>query len=96
MERGGFWADAVRGYGVDDFYGKVIVEPGKAIAIWSATVLDTKIIDGVVNGVGPGDQDDGATRFAPLQSGLVRSYALMIFAGTVGLIVLLLARGGGF
>jgi NADH-quinone oxidoreductase subunit L len=95
VERGGFWADAVRGYGVDDFYGKVIVEPGKAIAIWSATVLDTKIIDGVVNGVGRATKTMGDA-LRPLQSGLVRSYALMIFAGTVGLIVLLLARGGGF
>ncbi len=73
----------------------VIVEPGKAIAIWSATVLDTKIIDGVVNGVGRATKTMGDA-LRPLQSGLVRSYALMIFAGTVGLIVLLLARGGGF
>ena len=95
VEHGGFWADAVRGYGVDDFYGRVIVEPGKAIATWTATVLDTKVIDGVVNGVGRATKAMGDA-LRPLQSGFVRSYALMIFAGTVGLIVLLLARGGGF
>jgi NADH-quinone oxidoreductase subunit L len=95
VERRGFWADAVRGYGVDNVYGKLIVAPGKAIAVWSATVVDTKLIDGVVNGVGRATKA-AADALRPLQSGFVRSYALVIFGGTVGLIVLLLARGGGF
>jgi NADH-quinone oxidoreductase subunit L len=95
VERRGFWADAVRGYGVDNVYGKLIVAPGKAIAVWSATVVDTKLIDGVVDGVGRATKA-AADALRPLQSGFVRSYALVIFGGTVGLIVLLLARGGGF
>jgi NADH-quinone oxidoreductase subunit L len=94
-EAGGFWSAAVDGYGVDGFYGRVIVAPGKAIAVWSATVLDAKIIDGAVNGAGWATRALGRG-LRPLQTGFVRSYGLVVFAGAVGLIVLLLARGGGF
>jgi NADH-quinone oxidoreductase subunit L len=94
-ESSGFWSATERGYGVDDWYGRLIVAPGLAIAAWSATVFDAKVIDGVVDGVGRATRAF-ARGLRPLQTGFVRSYGLVVFAGAVGLIVLLLARGGGF
>ena len=54
--------------------------------------VDTKVIDGAVNGVGRGVKG-ASERLRPLQNGLVRSYAAGILLGAVGLLVWLLARG---
>jgi len=35
----------------DDFYDALIGRPGQAVARFSATVIDAKVIDGAVNGV---------------------------------------------
>ena len=80
------------GYWVDEVYGRLIVEPGMRIAVWSAEVVDNRTIDGLVNGAG------GAVRrlgelLRPLQSGFVRSYGALLAAGAVGVVAWIVARG---
>ncbi len=94
-EEGGYWAAALDGYGVDAFYGAVIVAPGKAIATWLARILDPKVIDGAVNGLGYATRSFGST-MRILQTGWVRSYAAAIVAGALGVVLWLLWQGGAF
>ncbi len=94
-EEGGYWAAALNGYGVDDFYGRVIVAPGKAIATWTAMVFDTKVVDGIVNGLAFGVRAFGSS-MRVLQTGWVRSYGAAIVAGSLGVILWLLLQGGAF
>ncbi len=94
-EEGGYWAAALDGYGVDAFYGAVIVAPGKAVAAWLARVFDPKVIDGAVNGLGSATRSFGST-MRVLQTGWVRSYAAAIVAGALGVVLWLLWQGGAF
>jgi NADH-quinone oxidoreductase subunit L len=94
-EEGGYWAAALDGYGVDAFYGAVIVAPGKAIATWLARIFDPKVIDGAVNGLGYATRSFGST-MRVLQTGWVRSYAVAIVAGALGVLLWLLWQGGVF
>ena len=80
-----------RGYYVDDLYAKVFVDAGGAVADLTAEG-DRRIIDGGVNGVGWLTQK-GAALVRPFQTGFVRSSALWITVGTVGLIAWFLTRG---
>ncbi len=75
-----------RAYGVDEVLGKVITKPGLALATFLAFVVDTKVIDGLVNGVGTSVRFVG-DNVRKLQTGYVRNYAL----GLVGGLVLMLA-----
>jgi NADH-quinone oxidoreductase subunit L len=64
---------------------------GKLVAVTLAFVVDAKWIDGAVNNVGRGmTLLSGTVRRA--QTGLVRTYALGVLAGTVLLIGLLVGR----
>ena len=94
-EEGGYWAAALDGYGVDAFYGAVIVAPGKAISTWLAMVVDLKVVDGAVNGLGSAVRSFGST-MRVLQTGRVRSYAVGIVAGSLGVVLWLLWQGGAF
>ena len=94
-EDGARWDLVERGYGVDDWYGRAIVLPGKALAGATAFIIDARVVDGAVNGVGVGVRWF-ADRLRPLQTGKVRSYGAGILAGTVGLVVWLLVDGGAF
>jgi len=94
-EEGGYWAAALDGYGVDGFYGKVIVAPGKSLATWLAMILDVRVVDGFVNGLAVGVRMFG-TSMRVLQTGWVRSYGAGILAGSLGVILWLLLRGGAF
>jgi NADH-quinone oxidoreductase subunit L len=74
------------GWYVDDAYSALLVTPGKAAAAFTAYVVDARGIDGIVNGIG------GATRRLAgvgrqIQTGFVRSYALALFLGAVGIFV---------
>ncbi len=85
----GTWEEAYR---VDDIYGATLVAPGKRISEWAAFGFDLPIVDGAVNGVarffaGVGEK----TR--PLQSGYVRNYSALLLAGTVVVVIWLLAVG---
>jgi NADH-quinone oxidoreductase subunit L len=91
-ESGGYWRAAENGYYVDDLYGRVFVLPGKAVAGRLAFVFDNRVIDGVVNGSARVVRGTGEL-LRPLQSGWVRSYAMGILAGTLGLVLWFLIRG---
>jgi NADH-quinone oxidoreductase subunit L len=94
-EEGGYWAAALNAYGIDDFYGRVIVAPGKTVATWSAMVFDMKVVDGFVNGLAFGVRAFGSS-MRVLQTGWVRSYGAAIVAGSLGVILWLLLQGGAF
>jgi NADH-quinone oxidoreductase subunit L len=70
-------------YFVDEFYESAIVEPLLAVSrqgLWRG--LDTRIIDGTVNGVGAFVRS-GAAALRQMQTGSVRSYAAALFLGVV-------------
>jgi NADH-quinone oxidoreductase subunit L len=94
-EDSSFWRHALEAYRVDDFYGRVIVAPGKRIAEWFATVVDPKVIDGAAHGIAKTTREAGEGMGAT-QTGQVRWYATAIAVSGVVLIVLFLAIGGGF
>ncbi len=94
-EEGRLWDALENGYYVDDLYGKTIVLPGKKASEQLAFTADAKGIDGVVNGVGVAVKR-AADRAKPLQTGLVRNYGLVIMGGAVGILIIILIRGGGF
>jgi NADH-quinone oxidoreductase subunit L len=76
----------LNGWYVDNAYSALLVTPGKAAAAFTAYVVDARGIDGIVNGIG------GATRRLAgvgrqIQTGFVRSYALALFIGAVGIFV---------
>ncbi len=95
VEEGGFWKAGLNAFGVDDFYGKVVVAPGKKISEWFSDTVDPKGIDGVTHGLANGVRSSGEG-MRQLQSGQVRSYAGGIAVAGVLLIVALVAFGGGF
>jgi NADH-quinone oxidoreductase subunit L len=80
-----------RGWYVDDVYGSVVVLPGKVTSAFLAYVFDQRWIDGAVNGLGAAfGRLAGAGR--RVQTGLVRSYALVFLLGAVGLLLFVVGR----
>jgi NADH-quinone oxidoreductase subunit L len=77
-----------RGFFVDDAYGALLVLPGKAAAAFTAYVLDQRVVDGAMNGIGTGF-GRLATVGRKVQSGLVRSYALAFLLGVVAILLAL-------
>jgi NADH-quinone oxidoreductase subunit L len=76
---------------IDSFYEFLFTSVGKLVAVTLAFVVDAKWIDGVVNNVGRGmTLLSGTVR--KVQTGLVRTYALGVLAGTVVLVGLLVGR----
>jgi NADH-quinone oxidoreductase subunit L len=69
----------------DELYNGMIVTPLQNFAVWLWRVVDTRIIDGAVNGVATGI---GAVsqRLRHVQTGLVTNYALAIALGMVVLV----------
>ncbi len=82
---------AANGWYVDGAYSTLVVNPGTAAARFSANVFDTKVVDGLVNGVGAGTRRLAAAS-RRIQTGIVRSYALGLFLGAVGVLVWLGTR----
>ena len=82
-----------RAYGVDDLLGKAITKPGFALSTFLAYVVDTKVIDGVVNGVGTGVRFVG-DNVRKLQTGYVRNYALGLVGGLVVILAWAIYRAG--
>jgi NADH-quinone oxidoreductase subunit L len=79
------------GFYVNDVYGGAIVSPAKAGSAFLAYVVDDRLIDGSVNGIGGAfRQLARAGRLA--QSGLVRRYALAFAAGAVGILIFVAVR----
>ena len=94
-EDGRFWQRSRDAFGVDEFYGRTIVEPGKRASEWAADVFDVKVLDGISHGIGSGVRSFGDA-LASLQTGQVRAYAGGVAVAGVLLIVVFLAVGGGF
>ena len=70
-------------YYVDELYQTAIVEPVLTLSrqgLWR--VLDTRVIDGSVNGIGTLVRS-GATALRQMQTGSVRNYAAALFFGVV-------------
>ncbi len=82
---------ARNGWYVDQAYSTLFVNPGTAAARFTANVFDTKVVDGLVNGVGAGTRRLAAGARL-VQTGFVRSYALAFFLGAVGVLVWLGTR----
>jgi NADH-quinone oxidoreductase subunit L len=80
-----------RAWYVDELYQKIVEAPGRAVANFSAFVVDAKIIDGTVNGVGALVRA-GGSRLRGVQSGFVRSYALAVAVGAVAILAYAVAR----
>ena len=90
--RTGLWRWVDNGYYVDDIIGNLLVLPGKLVAAWTAFVFDSDVIDGSVRAVGGGVRRIGGW-LRPIQTGFVRNYAAVTFAGVVGLLVWFVSRG---
>jgi NADH-quinone oxidoreductase subunit L len=82
-----------RAWGVDDLYRTIIEAPGRAVAAFSANVIDRQVIDGAVNGVAVAVRQ-GGSQLRRLQTGFVRNYALGIAAGTALVLGWFLVRAG--
>lgn len=86
---GRFWRNA---YEVDEGLERGLRRPGWALT-GAANTVDTKVIDRIAMGVG------GRTKWigrqaARLQTGYVRTYALVVLAGMLAIVGYMLARGG--
>ncbi|HLM95481.1 MAG TPA: NADH-quinone oxidoreductase subunit L [Acidimicrobiales bacterium] len=80
-----------RAYFLDDVYDAVIGRPGQAFARFCATVIEVKVIDGAVNGLGRVTRAAGGS-LRRVQTGFVRQYALGIVLGGVVLLAWMLSR----
>jgi NADH-quinone oxidoreductase subunit L len=80
-----------RSYFIDDVYDRLIGRPGEALARFSATVVDLKVIDGAVNGVARLARATGSG-LRRVQTGFVRQYAIGIVLGLVGLLAWMVSR----
>jgi NADH-quinone oxidoreductase subunit L len=74
-----------RGWYVDATVAALVDGPVRMAAAWSAYVVDRRIIDGAVNGIGSLVRGTGA-KLRTVQSGFVRNYALAVVAGAVVLL----------
>jgi NADH-quinone oxidoreductase subunit L len=84
--------DAARNkFYVDELYARTVVFPGKALASFSAFVVDARVIDGLVMGVGRAVawSAEGLRR---VQTGYVRNYGATFLLGVVIIFSILLAR----
>ena len=80
------------GWYVDKAYETVLVAPARALATIIAFIVDTKIIDGLVNAIGRGVKGL-ASRSRRIQTGYVRNYALGVALGVVALLFWVGVRG---
>jgi NADH-quinone oxidoreductase subunit L len=83
-----------RAWGIDALYAAIIETPGRALAAFSAFVIDTRVVDGAVNGVATLVRNGGG-QLRRLQTGYVRNYALAISAGGALLLGWMLFRVAG-
>jgi NADH-quinone oxidoreductase subunit L len=75
----------------DDFYDTILGRPSQRLAAFSAGVVDPKVIDGAVNGIG-GLAVRKARALRTVQTGQVRQYALVLLAGVAAILLFLLMR----
>ncbi|HUY07791.1 MAG TPA: NADH-quinone oxidoreductase subunit L [Acidimicrobiales bacterium] len=78
---------------LDASIDRFIARPSSALALFSARVVDRQVIDGAVNGVA-GLFKVSAGRLRRLQTGYVRTYALVIISGLVIMVAYFMIRSG--
>jgi NADH-quinone oxidoreductase subunit L len=76
---------------INELYDTVFGRPSERLAAFSATVIDTKVIDGGVNGVATLVRKSGSL-VRRTQTGYVRNYVLGIALGTVLVLAFMLTR----
>jgi len=81
-----------KAWGVDALYSALIERPGRALSNAAAYVVDKRLIDGAVNGVGTLVRAGGG-RLRHVQTGYVRNYALGVTVGAVLLLGYVMVRG---
>jgi NADH-quinone oxidoreductase subunit L len=69
----------------DEFFNAVVVTPLRLLSDLFAEVIDTRVIDGLVNGAGKLSGALGE-RARQLQTGAIPAYALSILIGVVALV----------
>ena len=74
-------------YYVDELYDRVFVQPGFALARFLNTIVEPRVIDGLVNGVASFFVVE-AREFRLLQTGRVRSYGFVMLLGALGTVFL--------
>ncbi|TME47820.1 MAG: NADH-quinone oxidoreductase subunit L [Chloroflexi bacterium] len=74
-------------YYVDELYDLVFVRPGFALARFLNTIVEPRVIDGLVNGVASFFVVE-AREFRLLQTGRVRSYGFVMLLGALGTVFL--------
>ena len=82
-----------KGWWIDATIDSTIARPGEGLAAFASVVIDNKIIDGAVNGVG-GLATLVGSQLRRLQTGYVRNYALGIAGGLVLILAFILTRSG--
>ena len=80
-----------RGYYVDDAVSWFVSKPGTWFAKFLSNDIDSKGIDGAVNGIGKITREGGGG-LRRIQTGLVRNYALGVVLGVVLLLVYMTTR----
>ena len=80
-----------RAYYLDAIYDAAIARPGRAFARFRASVVEVKVIDGAVNGVGRLTRVAGGS-LRRVQTGYVRQYAVGIVFGAVVLLAWMISR----
>lgn len=83
------------GFGIDRFCDLLLVRPLKACARFFAVIIDPRLIDGAVNGLGSLSLALGRLS-AGLQTGQLRHYAVSLVAGAFVLIAITVCLAGGF
>ena len=84
------WPAAARAFYVDEAWTRFVGGPGRR-AFEGVAAFDANVVDGAVDGVGRSVRAGGAL-LRRVQSGFVRSYALLTAAGAVALLVWFLVR----
>jgi NADH-quinone oxidoreductase subunit L len=88
---GGVRRTLAHGFYIDEAYGRGLVAPAWAASRFAASSVDTRVIDGAVNGIGRTFARLASTG-RRLQTGLVRTYALTFLLGVVALVLVLVVR----
>jgi NADH-quinone oxidoreductase subunit L len=76
-------------YYYDEGISRAVDGPIRGFAGWVSRVVDTRVIDGTVNGVATVVRETGVG-FRKLQTGFVRNYVLAVVLGTAALLAYLL------
>jgi len=78
---------------IDRGEDRLVARTSTALASFTATVVESRVVDGAVNGVASLTRWSGE-RLRRVQSGYVRNYALGLIAGLVVLVAYVLVRAG--